>query len=78
MARSKRHEFSVVGYLRPRTYKMLSAMCYRDYVTKSEGVGTILNKFFNSLPVSEQNALLQLFDEMPEKAKKNPKHLSAH
>ena len=73
-----KHLFSVMTYLRPRYYKMLTAHCYLNYESKSESVEKAVISFINGLDEKQQNALLRLYDEMPEKAKKNPKFLSSN
>lgn len=75
---NSKHLFSVMTYLRPRYYKMLTAHCYLNYESKSESVEKAVISFINALDDKQQTALLKLYDEMPEKAKKNPKYLSSN
>ena len=77
MSKTK-HLFSVMTYLRPKYYKMLTAHCYLHYESKSESVEKAVISFINGLNETQQTALLKLYDEMPEKAKKNPKFLSSN
>jgi hypothetical protein len=72
-----KHLFSVMSYLRPRYYKMLTAHCYLNYESKSEAVEKAVIAFINGIDEKQQTALLRLYDEMPDKAKKNPKFLSS-
>jgi len=76
MSAKNKHLYSVMTYLRPRYYKMLTAHCYLHYESKSESVEKAVISFINGLDEKQQNSLLKLYDEMPEKAKKNPKFLS--
>lgn len=66
-------ENRIVAYLRPRTFKMLIAQSYLDFNSKSQKSSNIIEKHFNSLPIKEQEALIALYNEMPETSKKRTK-----
>lgn len=54
----------VASYLKPRTYKMFIVEMYYTYHNKSEHATQIITKHFKSMPESQQQKLLDLYDHV--------------
>lgn len=71
------HEFSAMAYLKPRHYKILIAKCYIEFESKSAMLEKSWIELVNKIDAKEQDRLVDLYNELPEDVRKNPKKFRA-